>query len=165
MNTINRWLIIALIAFGAHVGLVQGAEPDDSVALTGLTATKTLFDVSVSTPEKLEWYLRVIRRTYDDLLRQGRTPEVIIAFRGPSVRLITSENWSFGEEDQQLLAKAAVLLADLAKLGVRLEACSVATGLFKVDPGTILPTITLVGNTFVSLTGYQNRGYALIPIN
>lgn len=165
MNTLYGLLLMALLVVSIPTARAQDKVPDDAAALAGLTRTQTLFDVSVSTPEKFEWYLRVIHRTYDDLVRQGRTPEMIIAFRGPAVRLITSENWAFSEEDQELLHKASVLLAELGKMGVRLEACSVATELFKIDVGTFLPGITLVGNTFVSLTGYQNRGYALISIN
>jgi intracellular sulfur oxidation DsrE/DsrF family protein len=45
-----------------------------------------------------------------------------------------------------------------------MEACSVATRLFGVDNGTLLDGIKPVGNTFVSLTGYQAQGYANIPI-
>jgi hypothetical protein len=29
----------------------------------------------------------------------------------------------------------------------------------------LIPDVVLVGNVLTSLTGYQNRGYALIPLN
>jgi len=45
-----------------------------------------------------------------------------------------------------------------------MESCSVATRLFKVDNASLLDGIKPVGNTFVSLTGYQAQGYANIPI-
>jgi len=48
--------------------------------------------------------------------------------------------------------------------GVRMEACSVATKLFNVSNKSLLNGIKPVGNTFVSLTGYQAKGYASIPI-
>jgi len=54
---------------------------------------------------------------------------------------------------------------DLAKRpGVKMEACSVAARLFDVDSKTYLPGIKPVGNTFVSLIGYQAKGFAVIPI-
>ena len=45
-----------------------------------------------------------------------------------------------------------------------MEACGLATNLFKVDNNTILPGIKVVANTYVSLIGYNAQGYAAIPI-
>lgn len=137
---------------------------DDRDALQDMQAVKALFDINVSKPAKLEFYLRVISQTHADLLRQGVAPEMVIAFRGASVRLISTENWSFTDEDQDLLLKSKKYLQELHGLGVKIEACALATGLFKVENSTILPEVKLVGNTFVSLIGYQHQGFALIPI-
>jgi intracellular sulfur oxidation DsrE/DsrF family protein len=140
------------------------SQYNDSDALTETTKAKSLFDINLADASKLELYLSVIKMTREDLIRQGVTPDIVIAFRGASVRLINTETWSFSEEDQQSLEKSALILKDLQELGVKLEACSIATNLFKVDNSTILPGIKVVGNTFVSLTGYQQKGFALIPI-
>ncbi|WP_419174274.1 DsrE family protein [Desulfosediminicola sp.] len=145
-------------------GVAVAGDVNDQDALSGLTETKTLFDINVSEASKLALYLDVINMTYDDLLRQGRTADFVIAFRGASVRLVTTENWSFSDQDQELLKKSAKLLAELQKRGVKIEACAIAINLFKVDADTLLDGVKVVGNTFVSLTGYQNKGYALVPI-
>lgn len=137
---------------------------DDRDALRGVQKAKGLFDVAVSDAKRLEFNLKVIQRTYDGLVQQGQTPELIVAFRGPTVRLINTETWSFTEEDQETLKRVSLLLSTLKKQGVRFEACSVATGLFRVDNETILPEIKVVGNTFISLIGYQAQGFSLIPI-
>jgi intracellular sulfur oxidation DsrE/DsrF family protein len=139
-------------------------EMNDLDALESVQSTKTLFDINVSTANKLELYLQVIEQTYDDLIRQEQTPVFVIAFRGAAVRLITSENWAFSVEDQESIKKAAASIHKLSKQGVKLEACSIATKLFKIDNKTLLPEIKVVGNTFVSLVGYQAKGYALVPI-
>jgi intracellular sulfur oxidation DsrE/DsrF family protein len=139
-------------------------EMNDIDALESVQTTKTLFDINVSTANKLELYLQVIEQTYDDLVRQKQTPVFVIAFRGASVRLITTENWAFSDEDQESIKKAAASIHQLSNKGVKLEACSIATRLFKVDNKTILPEVKVVGNTFVSLVGYQTKGYALVPI-
>lgn len=165
-SSIHAVLVVFLITVFMMVNTTaSAATPDDSDALAGVQTTKTLFDVSVGDAQKLVFYLNVFRKTYDDLVRQGKQPDMIIAFRGPAVRLINSETWSFTEEDQEQLEKAKQLITELQGLGVRLEACSVATELFKVDNSTILPEIKVVGNTFISLTGYQSKGYALIPVH
>lgn len=147
--------------------LVANAESNvnDSDALRGVTETKAVFDIHVSKPETLELYLQVIRQTHDDLKRQGQNPVLVVAFRGPTLRLITSENWSFSEEDQDLIEKSAALIKELLSLGVKFEACSIAAKLFKVDPNSYLPGIKPVGNTFVSLIGYQAQGYGLVPVD
>lgn len=166
MKNIRKLIVLTasflLLLTVTHV--VVAAEWNDQQALSGLTDTRTLFDINVSEASKLALYLEVIKMTHEDLVRQGRTADFVIAFRGASVRLITTEDWSFGDDDRQSLHKSAELLDELQKLGVKLEACAIAVNLFKVEPKSLLPGITMVGNTFVSLTGYQNRGYALVPI-
>ena len=63
------------------------------------------------------------------------------------------------------LDEVAALLADLNRRpGVRMEACSVACRIFGVKTESLLPGIKAVGNTFVSLIGYQTQGYGTIPI-
>lgn len=140
-------------------------EINDNDALKSVENTQALFDINVGTAQKLELYLQVIQQTYDDLIRQKQSPDFIIAFRGASVRLITTKNWAFSDDDQASIKKAASLIRNLNDLGVQLEACSIATTLFKVDKMSILPEIKVVGNTFVSLIGYQTKGYALVPIH
>lgn len=164
----KKSLCLFLLFFFVVVSGPNGVRAEnhfsDHAALQGVNVTKALFDINLSTAAKLELYLSVIEKTYDDLVRQGKKPDFVIAFRGASVRLINSETWSFSEEDQQSLAKSAKLIKKLQEMGVVVEACSIATSLFKVDNSTILPGINVVGNTFVSLIGYQTKGYSLIPI-
>lgn len=161
-----RLMVIALfVLLSASFAVANTAKTiDDSDALQGVRSAKGIFDINVSDAKKLELYLTVIQRTYDDLVRQGQKADLVIAFRGASVRLISTEIWSFSDEDQESLKRSSVLLTRLKGLGVKLEACSVATELFKIDKSTILPEVHVVGNTFISLIGYQARGYALVPI-
>lgn len=156
--------ICILIALTIGTSRLYAAQPNDSSALQGVTATKAIFDINFGEPKKLELYLSVIEKTYNDLLQQGHHPDFIIAFRGSSVRLITTETWAYEEEDQLRLQKGAALLKKLSAQGVQLEACSIATNLFKIDNNSLLSVVKPVGNTFVSLIGYQSKGYALIPI-
>ncbi len=156
-------LFAVLIGLAAAPALATD-KPDDADALKGVSEGKVLFDVNMAEPKKMTLYLAVIRETVDDLRRQGVKPDVILAFRGLSVKLINKdrEAWDLTEFDH--LDKVAAQLADLQKRGVRMEACSVATRLFGVKNSKLLDGIKPVGNTFVSLTGYQAQGYANIPI-
>ena len=156
--------IFILIAVTLGSSALHAAQSSNSVALHGVKATKALFDINFGDPNKLELYLGVIEKTYNDLIQQGHKPDFIIAFRGSSVRLITTDTWAFSEDDQHRLEKGAALLKKLSEQGVRLEACTIATNLFKIDNNSLLSVIKPVGNTFVSLIGYQSKGYSLIPI-
>lgn len=136
--------------------------PNDSESLEGVTVGKGFFDINISvdagSPEaaqgKLALYLDVIKQTYEGLEDQNVTADIIVAFRGMAVTLITT---STSDEVKGLIA-------ELDSLGVKFEACNVATSLFEVDNSTILQEVKVVGNTFISAIGYQAKGYSPILI-
>ena len=162
MKIITRVIVFATLL--ASLSLHAETIPDDSDALKGVTTGKVIFDINMSEAKKMTLYLMVIRQTVDDLKRQGVKPDVILAFRGLSVRLISKNREQMKLTDFEHLDKIAQQLANLQQQGVRIEACSVATRLFNVENKSLLDGIKPVGNTFVSLTGYQAQGYANIPI-
>ena len=162
MMRLARLLILTgLIATQA---VMAAPKPDDADALRGVEHGKVLFDINMTDAKKMTLYLSVIRETVDDLKRQGVKPDVVLAFRGLSVRLISNDREQMELTDFEHLDRIAEQVADLRQQGVRVEACSVATRLFKIDNDSLLDGIKPVGNTFVSLTGYQAQGYANIPI-
>lgn len=144
--------------------LLAADMPDDSDALKGVTKGKVVFDINAGKAKKLSLYLMVIKQTVDDLVRQKVEPDVILAFRGKSVRMISKNREQVEMTEHESLDKISAQIAELQRMGVRMEACSVATRLLKVKNDSLLDGIKPVGNTFVSLTGYQAQGYANIPI-
>ena len=162
LKAIMRVLLTALVVISANT--TAAAKPDDSAALEGVTTGKVVFDINMADAKKMTLYLSVIAETVDDLERQGVTPDVILAFRGLSVKLVSTDREDAELTDYEHLDRIADQLAALQAKGVRMEACSVATRLFGIDNGTLVEGIKPVGNTFVSLTGYQAQGYANIPI-
>ena len=161
MTRLTR-LVLALASLA--LAITAHAQPDDSRALAGIDKGKVIFDINMADAKKMTLYLSVIDETISDLERQGVEPDVILAFRGLSVKLISKDREQMELTDFEHLDRIAEQLAGLQQRGVRIEACSVATRLFKVDNATLLDGIEPVGNTFVSLTGYQAQGYANIPI-
>jgi len=155
-------VIFLLLSFLTSLALAD--KPDDSDALKGVKEGKVIFDINITEAKKLTLYLMVIRETVEDFRRQGVTPDVILAFRGLSVKLISKDREQMELTDFDHMDKIAEQLVDLQQQGVRMEACSVATRLFGIKNDTLLDGIKAVGNTFVSLTGYQAQGYANIPI-
>ena len=137
-------------------GVPAGETPDDRTALAGLQTAKVIFDVRVTDLEKLVFNLKLFDETLEGLVAQGVKPEMIVAFRGPGVKLLTAA--ALDEE-------ALELFRDLKKRGVRFEACAVAMRIFKVNPEGLIPEVNLVGNVLNSYIGYQNKGYAMVAIN
>lgn len=140
-------------------------KPSDAQALTGITQGRIIWDINMGDARKLSLYLKVIAETYDDLKRQGVEPDMVFAFRGASVKLITTKHDDLPLDEVEHHEAVAALLKDLmARPKVRMEACAIAMRLFGVDAATLLPGMTAVGNTFISLMGYQTQGYASILI-
>ncbi|HSQ14764.1 MAG TPA: DsrE family protein [Candidatus Binatia bacterium] len=127
--------------------------PNDREALSGLKTARAVFDVRAPDRERMIFNLELIKETAEGMAAQRVKPKMIVTFRGPGIRLLTRE---------QAADELAPLISELKGMGVRFEVCTVATRIFKVDKATILPEIVLVGNSLISLIGYQNRGYALV---
>ena len=148
-----------LIAFVILSSLpLQAAQKVDSGggAFAGLKTAKVIFDVRVPDQEKLIFNLKLIDETYEGIVAEGIKPKMVVSFRGPGVKLLTS---SVIDEE------AHALIRNLIKKGVRIEVCAVATRVFKIENTGIIPEVKLVTNVFRSFIGYQNRGYAIITIN
>lgn len=164
MSLAGLFISILFAAVISATSLVAAEIPTDSDALVDVTVGKALFDINISADPadpapaqgKLALYLEVIKQTYVGLEDQGVTPDIIVAFRGSSVFLIT-DSTSQAVKD---------LVIELSGMGIQFEACNVATTLFGIDNATVLTEINVVGNTFISAIGYgsEYKGYATIPI-
>ena len=143
---------------------VQADAPTDARALEGVEQGRVVFDLNNNDPETLALYLMVIRETHEDLSDQGVEPDMVLAFRGRAVTMVSEDRERFELTQFEHLDAIEEHIGALREKGVRMESCAVATRLFGVDHGELLPGIEPVRNTFVSLTGYQAQGYAVIPI-
>ena len=156
-NPHKRFVLLVAALLLLFSNALRAAEsPNDSDALQGLTRAKVIFDVRVPDIEKLIFNLALINETFDGMAAQGVKPTMVVAFRGPGVRLLTDPNMD---------ADARDLFKSLKARGVRFEVCAVAMRTFKVDPSNLMAEVKLVANVFNSLIGYQTKGYALVAIN
>ena len=145
------WLLSLPVALRA-----DNTVPDDRFALKGLQQTRTIFDVRLAELDKLMFNLGLIKETFEGISSQKVKPTMIVSLRGPAVKLFTHD---------LATPELKELLTDLKKKGVRIEICSVATRVFKVDNAQLLPDLILVGNVLTSQIAWQNKGYALIALN
>lgn len=149
-------LVFCLVTVAPYPVLADRAMPDDRVALKGLKQARVIFDVRLAELDKLLFNLGLIKETWEGMNAQAVKPVMIVSLRGPAVRLFTRD-----QAPPELLE----LLTDLKQKGVRIEICSVATRVFKVDNRQLVPDVILVGNVLTSQIAMQNKGYALITLN
>lgn len=137
----------------------------DAAALKGVAEGKGLFLVDITEPKKTAMYLNIIEGTHAGMLRQGVKPDFIVVYIGPTVRFLTTKPDDLLEmEHGEVLADIQQSVKDLAALGVRQEVCAIANRVFGIDNATLPPELTIVGDGFISLIGYQAQGYKLVPI-
>ncbi|VFQ44624.1 DsrE family protein [Desulfoluna butyratoxydans] len=167
MKTMKKCIlsVCALALFAcAVISPALAGGPDDRDALKGVTSGKAFFDVNLGDAQSMPLYLKVIGMTHQGLVAQGVTPEFVVAFRGPAVQFITGKAHAADDKQALLYGQIADKIRELKAMGVSFEACAIATDLFGVDNGTVLPEVKVVGNTFISLIGYQAQGYGTVPV-
>jgi len=142
---------------------VSAVAAKESEALKGVKSAKAIFDVRVGNPKGAALQLKLIHQTYQELVTEKKKPVAVVSFMGPAVKLISKNRQGFSAEDQKSLEEIAETVSAMAKDGIRVEICLFAAKVFGVDPASILPEIKKVENGWISLIGYQARGYSVVP--
>jgi intracellular sulfur oxidation DsrE/DsrF family protein len=108
--------------------------------------------------------LEVIEETRQSLIKQGVKPDFVITFRGPATKLVQTDQSQIAAEDRENATKVAEKVSALktAKGVTSMEQCAIAVRLAGTKPENVLPAIKVVGNGFISLMGYQAKGYGYI---
>ena len=153
------FIAIIMLLFG-----ITNAVSAEYKAMQGVEATDTVFDFRISDPAIALAHLDLIHNMKDDsnMAVNGSQPDIILVFIGPSVQLISTDRSGLDQQEQETLNKLAEKIASMSKDGIMFEICMVAARANNVDSGTILPEIEKVENGWISLVGYQNKGYAMI---
>lgn len=156
-------LFASLLLFAVNVQAEKAI--DDSAALNGVKATKSVFLIDFTNPRKTAFYLDIIRGTHDGLVKQGVTPNMVLVFIGETVRYLSTKpddtlEMEFGDDLKSIAETAKIL----DQKGVRMEVCAIANRVFKVENEDVLPQMEVVGDGFISLIGWQTQGHKLVPI-
>jgi len=162
------WKVALALLLGAAVVFaapVMGAHADaDDNPPAGLKDARVAFDITAGDPGRMLNILTTIDETREGFLKHGVAPHFVLAFRGPASLLTQSDTSRLKPEDRETAAKVAAKLKQLrATPGIeRLDQCSIAMRGQKVDKAQVLPEVTIVENGWITLVGYQARGYAYI---
>jgi intracellular sulfur oxidation DsrE/DsrF family protein len=158
-------VLISALALGLFVTSMNSSLAiDDKEALTGIKEGKIAFDIKEGEAKMLLNKLVVIDETRQSLIQQGVTPHFVLAFRGPSSKLIQTDLEKIKPADRELAAKIAAKVEEMIHApGVEgFEQCSLAARQQETKTDLVLPDIKVVGNGFISLMAYQAKGYAYI---
>jgi intracellular sulfur oxidation DsrE/DsrF family protein len=152
----------AAVLFGTTTAFAAGY--DDHEALQGAKEVRVAFDITAGDAKGLLGRLAIIDETRASLIQQGVTPHFILAFRAGATRLVQTDISKIKPEDRETAVKIAAKLKEMrgAKGIDNLEQCSVAVREQGVRPEDVVPSVTVIGNGWISLMAYQNRGYAYI---
>jgi len=155
-------LIWAVVSTAATAALAAGY--DDHEALQGAKEVKVAFDITTGDAKALLGRLNIIDETRQSLIQQGVTPHFVLSFRGPATKLVQTDISKMKPEDREMAAKIAAKLNEMrnAKGIQNLEQCAVAVREQGTRAEDVLPSVKVVGNAWISLMAYQNRGYAYI---
>jgi len=154
--------LIAVLLIAAHA---LADPPNDADALKGLKTVKVVCDVNVGEPELLLRRIELIDETYTQLIDAGVQPTFVVAFRGPATRYVTRGSGYVSPEHQAVKKEIQGWIAQFNQNGFTLEQCAIAARGQKVAYEDILPEIKVVQNGYISIIAYQNKGYALLPMD
>lgn len=134
-------------------------------ALEGLQELNTVFDYANGSPEEALIVFPAIREVYQSksVASLPKPPVNVIVFHNHAVKFLTT-NRTDDEEKNKTLDKVAAMIRQFSKDGVKMKVCVYAVKVFGIDPDTILPEIDKVPNGFISISGYQAKGYSLVAI-
>ncbi len=164
INVCKLLPVLLLVLFSSAIQ-AEKMLINDAAALADLKTGKGVFLVDIGDAKKLNFYLEVIQGTYKGMKQQGVEPDFVLVYIGPSVKyLSTSPAAEVEKSAGGVLLEIESNVEALAELGVRQEICAVATRVFGIDDESVLPGLTLVGDGFISLIGYQAQGYHLVPV-
>lgn len=148
-------------ALSAESANAESSEPmRNSAALEGVEVAKTVFLVKLDSAPRTAGFLKAIRGTHQGLIEQGVDSKVVVVFLGPVVQFLSTEpDAELAKEHGESLQSIVETAAELKSLGVEMEVCGAATKHFGVANETVLAEMSIVGNGFISLIGWQTQGY------
>ncbi len=133
-------------------------------ALANLSELKVYFDVKADSASKLEKRFQWIHDTYEQASQKGVKVAIIIGVRSQASFFVTRGDDYIDEEDVLIKVKIDKWLKRFAAMEIPLEQCGISAKLFDIDVEEFLPEMTVVKNSYISIAGYQNKGYAYVPM-
>lgn len=165
-NAFFKLVSVFLLLIGVGLPARAEAPPTDKAALQGLADVKVIYDVTTGIAKKLLSRLELVEETRDSIVKQGGKPHFILSIRGPASLLVQKDESKIKPEDLPVVAKIKEKIKAMSKEPeYQMNQCAVANRYLKINNEDTIPEVKVVGNSWISLAAYQNKGYAYIPID
>lgn len=159
-------VIMALSLIGLFaVPSVSGTNFDNNRSLKGLKQAQVYFDVSLKDDKLLVLRMELVDRTVKQMEEAGLEVNGVVGFRGGASRFITQNDHYVLEEEVSNKRKIQDWVKRFSSKGIAIEQCAIAAEILNIPTKDFLPEVTVVGNAYISLVGYQARGYSVVPMD
>ena len=139
-------------------------SPDNRAALAGFRELRMAFDFTDGNPKVLLAKLNTVDVTRKQLIDDGVTPHIVLAFRGDASYFTQADLDKVKPEDREEARKVSAKIRELrGASGVEsVEQCNLPLAQRKLKASEVMPEVKVVGNGWISLVAYQQRVYASI---
>jgi intracellular sulfur oxidation DsrE/DsrF family protein len=162
--TIIPWIFftLTLLALVPSLAMAEGYGN----ALKGVYNYNAVFEVSQADPKVANAVFWAVRNAYQapEVKAIAKAPSIAVVFHGPAVKLLSSDQDIFTDEEWAEVTKFQDTLRQMKGDGVKLEVCLYAVKLMGLDKTRLIPEIEQVDNGFVSVIGYQMQDYGVVRI-
>lgn len=155
-------IAVILTLFAAYAAY---AEESHSDSLSGLSTVRAVIDLNQGKANLLDLRLVSIRKTFESLKSEGVRPVFIVVVRGDASAFMAESDKYISSMDTGLKKIMHKRINELKDMGVRFQQCGLSLAFMKIDQSEIISGAEIVKNGYISLAGYQNKGYALLSMD
>lgn len=127
---------------------------------------KAVFDCSSNDPKYIMTRFELVEKTKKMIESRGERAVFALTLHGGCVKAVSENADYLVKEDEAVFIKRAQ--QSLQRLSetktVEIVACAIALDGFAIDREDVLPFARISENSYIDTIGYQNRGYALMPL-
>ncbi|BAI79801.1 conserved hypothetical protein [Deferribacter desulfuricans SSM1] len=157
----KKTLVVFLVILALPIMSFAGKLTNEEV-LKGVKKANVIFDVNVNKPELLLFRLKLIEQTVKDLEKYNKRGDIVVAIRGKGSLYVTKGNKYVDEIELPVKKLIQKQIKILAAKNIKLVQCGIATKVLGIKNDDILSEIDVVDNSFITLIGYQMKGYAFV---
>ncbi|QAR34367.1 hypothetical protein EP073_13430 [Geovibrio thiophilus] len=157
--------ILAVIILSLLLTAAAGAEESHFDSISGLSTVKAVIDLNQGKANLLDLRLVSIKKTIEHLKSAGVKPVFIVVVRGDASAFMAESDKYISTMDSGLKKIMHRRISELKDMGIRFQQCGLSLSLMKIEPSEIMDGVEIVKNGYISLAGYQNKGYALLPMD
>ena len=159
-------VLLTISIFGClTVPAVAGSNQNNGSALNGLKTARVYFDVSLKDDNLLVFRMELLDKTVKQMEDAGLKVNTVVGFRGGASRFITRDEHYVLEEEISNKKKIQDWVKRFSERGMVIEQCAIAADIHDIPHEDFMEEVTVVGNGYVSLVGYQAQGYSVVPMD